>query len=287
MKTLSRSRQPSAGPRVKTAASRTVQPEHPPAAGTNGDGPGGGFALEILDAMLAFRSGNFSRELPSGWTGVYGKIADAFNDIVNSNRRRAGETARICRVVGKEGKLKQRLRVTGLAGQWADEVDSLRSLLDQHFDCAVLDLRLPDISGFELLDRIQEDPGLREIPIVVFTGKDLSPDEERHFESVARSVVLKDVQSPERLLDETALFLHRVVSDLPTQKQEMLDRLHSSDEDLVGKQVLVVDDDVRNIFALSSVLERRGMAVLTASTGREAIATLGSTPGSTLGINSS
>jgi len=86
------------------------------------------------------------------------------------------------------------------------------------------------------------------------------------------------VESPERLLDETALFLHRVVVDLPEEKQKMLDRLHRSDEALVGKKVLVVDDDMRNIFALSSVLERRGMAVLTAGTGREAIATLESTP---------
>ncbi len=87
--------------------------------------------------------------------------------------------------------------------------------------------------------------------------------------TLARSVVVKGVESPERLLDETALFLHRVVADLPQAKQEMLDRLHRSDEALVGKKVLVVDDDIRNIFALSSVLERRGMTVLTAGTGRE------------------
>jgi CheY-like chemotaxis protein len=90
--------------------------------------------------------------------------------------------------------------------------------------------------------------------------------------------VVKGVESPERLLDETALFLHRTVSDLPAEKQAMLERLHHSDDDLVDRPVLVVDDDVRNIFALSSVLERRGMRVLTASTGREAIAILESTP---------
>jgi CheY-like chemotaxis protein len=95
---------------------------------------------------------------------------------------------------------------------------------------------------------------------------------------LARSVVIKGVESPERLLDETALFLHRVVADLPQEKQEMLDRLHRSDEALTGKKVLVVDDDVRNIFALSSVLERHGMVVLTAETGKEAIAILDSTP---------
>src|SRR6202020_3364944 len=94
----------------------------------------------------------------------------------------------------------------------------------------------------------------------------------------ARSVRIKEVEAPERLLDETALFLHRVISDLPKEKQNMLDRLHRSDDAMAGRKVLVVDDDVRNIFALSSVLERRGMTVLSAGTGREAISMLESTP---------
>jgi CheY-like chemotaxis protein len=119
---------------------------------------------------------------------------------------------------------------------------------------------------------------LADLPVVVFTGKELSPDEDARLHMLARSVVVKGVESPERLLDETALFLHRVISDLPPEKQQMLDRLHRSDDDLVGKKVLVVDDDVRNIFALSSVLERRGMEVLTAGTGYEAITTLETTP---------
>jgi len=149
---------------------------------------------------------------------------------------------------------------------------------EQPFDCVVLDLSLPDISGFEVLERFAENPALRDLPVVVFTGKELSPEEDARLHDLARSVVVKGVESPERLLDETALFLHRVVADLPMEKQRMLDRLHRSDDALVGKKVLVVDDDVRNIFALSSVLERRGMTVLTAGTGREAIAILDSTP---------
>jgi HAMP domain-containing protein/CheY-like chemotaxis protein len=155
--------------------------------------------------------------------------------------------------------------------------EALAALDDQPFDCVVLDLRLPDMSGFEILERFRDTPMLSHLPVVVFTGKDLSPEEDARLHMLARSVVVKGVESPERLLDETALFLHRVVTDLPTEKQKMLDLLHHSDEALVGKKVLVVDDDVRNIFALSSVLERRGMSVLTAGTGREAIATLEST----------
>jgi len=157
--------------------------------------------------------------------------------------------------------------------------DALAAIEEQPFDCVVLDLRLPDMSGFEILERFRDNPTLSHLPVVVFTGKDLSPEEDARLHMLARSVVVKGVESPERLLDETALFLHRVVTDLPAEKQRMLDLLHHSDEALVGKKVLVVDDDVRNIFALSSVLERRGMTVLTAGTGREAIATLESTPG--------
>ena len=148
---------------------------------------------------------------------------------------------------------------------------ALESLKERDYDCVVLDLKLPDMSGFDLLERISKDVQLVDLPVVVFTGRELSPDEELRLRSMARSIVVKGVESPERLLDETSLFLHRVVKSLPAQKQRMIERLHSSDEDLIGRTVLVVDDDPRNIFALSSVLERHGMSVLTASTGREAL----------------
>ena len=155
---------------------------------------------------------------------------------------------------------------------------AIEAVKEQGFDCVVLDLRLPDISGFDVLERFRDTPSLGDLPVVVFTGKELSPEEDARLHSLARSVVVKGVESPERLLDETALFLHRVVADLPAEKQRLLDRLHHSDDALVGRKVLVVDDDVRNIFALSSVIERRGMTVITAGTGREAIAKLESTP---------
>ncbi len=155
---------------------------------------------------------------------------------------------------------------------------ALEALESRAFDCVVLDLRLPDISGFDVLEKLSKSDSLCDLPIVVFTGKELSPDEDLRLHSIARSIVVKGVESPERLLDETALFLHRIVADLPEEKQQMIERLHRSDDHLVGKPVLVVDDDVRNIFALSSVLERRGMRVVSASTGHEALALLDSTP---------
>jgi HAMP domain-containing protein/CheY-like chemotaxis protein len=153
---------------------------------------------------------------------------------------------------------------------------ALAQLRNQPADCVVLDLKLPDMSGFEVLERIRDDAALRDVPVVVFTGRELSADEDAKLRTMARSVVVKGVESPERLLDETSLFLHRVVADLSPAKQNMLRRLHSSDEDLMKRTVLLVDDDTRNIFALSSVLERRGMEVLTATTGSEALAVLDS-----------
>jgi len=148
---------------------------------------------------------------------------------------------------------------------------ALELLRERRFDCVILDLKLPDVTGFELLTQIQRDETLREIPIVVFTGRELTHEEEAELRQRAKSIVLKGVQSPERLLDETALFLHRRIGDLPESKQRMIEKLHDSDEPLRDRKVLVVDDDVRNIFALNSLLERHGMNVVTATNGQDAI----------------
>jgi CheY-like chemotaxis protein len=194
-------------------------------------------------------------------------------------------TPRRKRLLVVEDNAAERLSITELLGHEDIDIvavetgtEALALLRSERIDCVVLDLRLPDMSGFDVLDRLRAEASLSDIPVVVFTGRELSPEEDAQLHTMARSVVVKGVESPERLLDETALFLHRVVSELPPEKQRMLERLHSSDEDLLGKSVLLVDDDARNIFALSSVLERRGMQVLTATTGNEAISLLDSRP---------
>jgi HAMP domain-containing protein/CheY-like chemotaxis protein len=156
--------------------------------------------------------------------------------------------------------------------------EALAELQRQRFDCMVLDLGLPDMTGFQLITRVKGEIGLRKLPTVVYTGKQLTTREDAELRRLAESVVIKDAGSPERLLDETALFLHRVTAHLPEGKQRMLEHLHRTDPVLTGRKVLIVDDDVRNIFALTTFLERSEMQVLYAESGRDGIARLQENP---------
>ena len=150
---------------------------------------------------------------------------------------------------------------------------------DKHYDCVVLDLGLPDMSGFDFLEKVKSDPSKSDLPIIVYTGKELTPADETRVKKYAETIIVKDVKSPERLLDETALFLHRVEAKLPETKRKMLEQLHDADAVITDKRVLVVDDDVRNIFSLTSVLEDHGMNVRFAENGKDAIAALHEDPG--------
>ncbi|HEY0709610.1 MAG TPA: response regulator, partial [Polyangia bacterium] len=157
--------------------------------------------------------------------------------------------------------------------------EALKILDSEPFDCVVLDLRLPGMSGFDLIQAIKERPSSRRIPIIVYTGKELTRDEETKLRQLAETIIVKDVRSPERLLDETALFLHRVEARLPQPKREMLRRIAESDPALAGKKVLLVDDDARNLFALTTVLEQHAMKVIYAENGQQALEKLASESG--------
>ncbi|MEW6266041.1 MAG: HAMP domain-containing protein [Thermodesulfobacteriota bacterium] len=156
--------------------------------------------------------------------------------------------------------------------------EALEALRRQKYHCVVLDLVLPDISGFEVLERMSLDEAMKEVPVIVHTAKDLTRKEESRLRRLAKTIIIKGVRSHERLLDETSLFLHRVHSRLPKEKREMMERLHQSDTVLAGKTVLIVDDDIRNIFALTSALERFGLKVVPAESGPDGLMLLKNTP---------
>ncbi|KGE20967.1 response regulator [Paenibacillus wynnii] len=172
----------------------------------------------------------------------------------------------------------QRRSITELIGHDDVEItavstgaEALQELHKQRYDCMVLDLMLSDMNGFDLLDQIRDDEELNDLPIIIYTGKDLDSKEETKLRKYAESIIIKDVRSPERLLDETTLFLHRVEANLPEDKRRILQKLHNKEELFDGKKILLVDDDIRNVFALSSVLEEYHMEVIFAENGREAL----------------
>jgi HAMP domain-containing protein/CheY-like chemotaxis protein len=180
----------------------------------------------------------------------------------------------------------ERMSIAALVGSGDDvEVtavgsseEALAQLDEQRFDCIVLDLKLPKMTGFALLDHLKEDERHRDVPVIIHTGKQLTRRDETKLRRYADSIIVKDAGSPERLLSETALFLHRAPSALPAESRRMLEQLHTADAVLQGKRVLIVDDDVRNVFALTSALEPRGMIVRFAENGREAIESLDADP---------
>jgi CheY-like chemotaxis protein len=157
--------------------------------------------------------------------------------------------------------------------------EALTALKAQRFDCMVLDLMLPDMTWFELIETIKKEVGLFGLPIIVYTAKELTVQEEAQLRKVAQTIIVKGVKSPDRLLDETALFLHRVEGNLSESKRQVLQQLHQQEPLLVDKHILLVDDDIRNIFALTSVLERHQMRVSHAENGKDGLELLKKTRG--------
>jgi CheY-like chemotaxis protein len=149
--------------------------------------------------------------------------------------------------------------------------EALREIDSQRFDCLVTDLELPDASGFDLLEKISEGGQHLFLPVIVYTGRALTRDEDTRLRRYSKSIIIKGARSPERLLDEVTLFLHRVEASLPQDKQNILRRVRQRDAQFEGRKILVAEDDVRNIFALTRVLEPLGAQVEIARNGQEAV----------------
>jgi CheY-like chemotaxis protein len=157
--------------------------------------------------------------------------------------------------------------------------EALAAIESQRFDCAIVDLMLPDFEWSDLIARLKAESGVPEIPVIVHTGKDLSKRDTHRIKKLAETIIIKDADSIERLIDETALFLHRDVADMTDSQKNMMKHVNVTDPRLEGKKVLIVDDDIRNIFALTSALERHQMQVVYAENGRDGIDMLQKTPG--------
>ncbi len=202
-----------------------------------------------------------------------------YDDLVEAFRRLEAKIEQgLRRVLVVEDDARQRSAIELLLANGGVEIiavasagDALSQLQASTFDCMVMDLNLPDLSGFDLLQKMAELDGVSFPPVIVYTGHDLSRDQELQLNRFARSIIIKNARSPERLLDEVTLFLHQVESQLPPERQRMLQQARNRDTALEGRRVLVVEDDVRNIFALTSVLEPQGVKVQIARNGLEAL----------------
>ena len=149
--------------------------------------------------------------------------------------------------------------------------EALELFEHNHIDCIILDIGLPDMTGFELIHKLGEVKAHNLPPIIVYTGKELTKEENNLLHKYAESIIIKGIKSEERLLDETALFLHRTISNLPKSKQMMINNLHDKEAIFHSKKILLVDDDMRNVFALSKILQERGMEVIKSEDGKNAL----------------
>ncbi len=208
------------------------------------------------------------------------QLEHTFADIEGFLQRKA---SRLLIVEDDERERQSLVELIGNEGVETHAVGSIEqateALTTGHFDCMVLDLSLAGGSGFELLERMSKTPELRALPVIVYTGRDLTHKEETRLKKYARSIILKDARSPERLLAETTLFLHRVEADMGAPRRKMLQDAAGSDVAFKDRRVLIVDDDVRNIYALATVLEEAGMQVVFAENGRDGIEALKANPG--------
>ena len=222
---------------------------------------------------------DFSREaLERGAIGYALKPVNREDLIVAMRRLEAKFSQSLRRVLVVEDDEQQRESIRQLLSNEDVRIttvetaaEALRELRATTFDCMVMDLTLPDVSGYELLEQMSQQEEVSFPPVIVYTGRSVSRDEEQRLRRFSKSIIIKDARSPERLLDEVTLFLHQVESALPIERQRMLQAARDRDTALDDRRILIVEDDARNIFALSSVLEPKGAKLEIARNGREAL----------------
>jgi len=210
-------------------------------------------------------------------------LDDAFSKIIDFVERKVkqllivednlAERKKMVKLIGN-GDVK-----TTAVGTGEEAMDLLRK---EKFDCIIVDLKLPGMSGLDLIEKINSELNLKDLPIIVFTAKDFTKKEKAQLDKLTREVIVKDPRSPEKLLDEANLFLHRVTANLSEDKKKILEKIYNTDSQLAGKQILVVDDDIRNIFAITSLLESHDLKVISAESGAQAIEMLRQNPSTNL-----
>jgi CheY-like chemotaxis protein len=248
-------------------------------------------ATRHIPVQLVTTEEDRDRGLRMGAMGVLTKplrTREALDETFARMKRFAQPRER--RVLIADGDAEERERLQALVGGEQIQVTGVGSAVDAlatfragaeagaPFDLVVTTVDLPDKKGFELIDELAEHPALVNTPVIVYSPRELSKKEEVHLKRLGQTMALKDVRSPERFLDEAALFLHRPVTALPPAMREVIERLHDTNAQLAGKSVLIVDDDIRNIFAMTSLLEPYKMKIVSAENGRQAIELLQQTP---------
>ena len=149
--------------------------------------------------------------------------------------------------------------------------EAIKALKSNKYDCIILDISLPDINGFDLLTKLEQDNSIIIPPVIIYTGKELSKSEEQQLNKYSNSIIIKGVKSKERLLDETTLFLHQIVDNMPEKKRKIIYNLYDQDKIFLNKKILLVDDDMRNVYALSNILRKKGLKVFEAVNGQNAL----------------
>jgi CheY-like chemotaxis protein len=222
----------------------------------------------VEQALRAAAAGDFSVRLPARRKDAIGGLEAAYNELAARTAALEAELVRVGQIIGREGGMTERARLRGAEGAWGRTVDSVNGLID---DLTVVVVGRDHTKTAALLRAVTVDGALRERRMIAYLQDRLSNAVCARIDALSKTAVMAVVDTPERLVDRAAVFLHRVEAQLPTPTRRMIGALRTGNAPLQGRKVLVIDDDIRNVFALTSTLEQRGMKVVFAENGREGI----------------